>query len=508
MEFVKSQTPIMRRRPTSRHPHGSLFLRAMQKASPVSPPPPANSSPIKMLPEELLVLIFKASQGSPNKNDELPFPIVLSHVSRLWRQMALGNSTLWTTIFAHNERSIDLVHVFLERSGQCPLDITCDFNGSEAIWYGRILEGVDEMIKHSRRWRQFHVAENYSWSMNEIISRLQCATVPQLQSLRLVGSPSAYNTAERIDRPHFISPSAALRTLELRFLPSNARPTLAEFKSIVEASPLLHTLIIHGEAIELSSPGTPENNTVIHIPSLSALSVGAFSDDGSYAERIMEIVSAPRLECLELWSLDQTEFARFCNSVGRSTHNYPALRALRLLNVEISSSNHFSSLSTAWPMLADLHILRGNNANDILSFLNGGESVHCTRIENGTSGTNISTSTPESQHQQTLPWPHLHTLTISVSVPVPTADVSHPSVALRDILTARKAHKVPVQVLCLEHRSEVPVPSVSWKDLEPLVRVHRIEADVGDYLARVPGCEKVEEEVFGRSVFCADEVHA
>jgi len=58
----------------------------------------------------------------------LPFAVLVSHISRTWRDVAIRNPFLWITIRIIHSRSNYLCFMYVDRSQPCSLDVrfTCD----------------------------------------------------------------------------------------------------------------------------------------------------------------------------------------------------------------------------------------------------------------------------------------------------------------------------------------------------------------------------------------------
>jgi hypothetical protein len=116
------------------------------------------------LPSETLSAIFEAGLPETPKTRErgraswfdqseertTPFELLVSSVSRRWRNVALQTPRLWTVLVIDAlGLTHDLYDLYLHRSKMCPLDITlvgsykgqsgksdCDINVSGGIWNG------------------------------------------------------------------------------------------------------------------------------------------------------------------------------------------------------------------------------------------------------------------------------------------------------------------------------------------------------------------------------------
>nr|GAT60012.1 predicted protein [Mycena chlorophos] len=99
-------------------------------------------------------------------------PMLLSHVCRYWRDVALGNHKLWSFIFVSQppqdalrvKPSIELVKTWLERSHERPVDLQTDLQnptGSQPMALLQLL------IVHSARWRavDFQMRTHLNWNL-------------------------------------------------------------------------------------------------------------------------------------------------------------------------------------------------------------------------------------------------------------------------------------------------------------------------------------------------------
>ncbi|KAI0697306.1 hypothetical protein C8T65DRAFT_743229 [Cerioporus squamosus] len=122
-------------------------------------------APINVLPAEVLGIVFQhflPSEGRgfrfngydvPRMADELRSRIVLTHVCRRWRHVALNMASLWTLI---DEFSHDSSSAFLARSGDMPLQVyvkqtLCHDAGQTLIPYGPRIRDLHLNIPKERR---------------------------------------------------------------------------------------------------------------------------------------------------------------------------------------------------------------------------------------------------------------------------------------------------------------------------------------------------------------------
>lgn len=107
---------------------------------------PLGGTPVNALPNELLSYIFTLGSGAEEDGDydgveegeeeddaptdkrrpRLPFKVLVSHVCRRWRTVAVETSTLWTHLDFTDGPPFEKSRTWLERSKGCPLDIELD----------------------------------------------------------------------------------------------------------------------------------------------------------------------------------------------------------------------------------------------------------------------------------------------------------------------------------------------------------------------------------------------
>lgn len=107
--------------------------------------PPTSGTPVNALPNELLSYIFTLGSGAEEQGDDdevseeeeeedstnehgrrLPFKVLVSHVCRRWRTVAIETSTLWTFLNFAEGPPFDKSRTWLQRSKGCLLDIELD----------------------------------------------------------------------------------------------------------------------------------------------------------------------------------------------------------------------------------------------------------------------------------------------------------------------------------------------------------------------------------------------
>ena len=210
-----------------------------------------------------------------------PFSIVVSHVCRHWRNVALSTPSLWTTIVV-GSAPYELESSLLERSKSLPVDIYANFAPQHV--FHTLGAPPDEDVKlllsmlipHIHRWRtmQFTASGHHMGLFASAVSDLSIPAAPQLTTLRLhqyikreEPEISEYPNISRHftlfggsapllttivlwgvyvdwDQP-WIAAASNLRKLELAYHPDAVRPFWNQFATILRGAPALDKLILH-----------------------------------------------------------------------------------------------------------------------------------------------------------------------------------------------------------------------------------------------------------------------
>ncbi|KAF7976436.1 hypothetical protein HWV62_6865 [Athelia sp. TMB] len=165
-------------------------------------------APVSSLPEEILTMVFE-SGVLLNELPRFRFAILVSHITRRWRSIALTTPRLWNTIFwdfgsyeleemgkmgkspelrlvRYLEKETSRVSTFLARSMPVPIDIyirriretNLDWDDSPVVTYMiRLLDA------HFHRCHHLSIQDADMWAMEKIVETLCTGPVPAIRSI-------------------------------------------------------------------------------------------------------------------------------------------------------------------------------------------------------------------------------------------------------------------------------------------------------------------------------------
>lgn len=307
---------------------------------------------IETLPNEILAYIFTLGTNSrPGRNGKPPFALLVSCVTRRWREVAIGSPSLWSNLVFTTSVHSDhwCAALWLPRSGAHPLDITIDLlsRAKERI--------MDIIVPHIARWRRLSVKAWDRRDLEVVLSPLRSASAPLLQHVEFrclvdenVGSWRSHEPCLALDTPR-------LRSVRLRGLCLGCSPpchslsaihldsheiflTHREIADLLSASPGLTSLMLRLLRVHL-----PEDKDlpIIKVPSLRSLAVNFRHSEKSFVY-LFALLSMPALECLELTRMNREhteEFGLYCQRHSLSP-KFPELQKLKLFSCGGSDDNN------------------------------------------------------------------------------------------------------------------------------------------------------------------------
>ena len=379
--------------------------------------------PISRLPDEVLALIFEAGHACDDLTNfdasylehangrPLPFAILVSHVSRTWRDVAIRDPFLWTTIQIVYTKPQSLYLMYASRSKSRSLNIhfLCDVEN---------VHDFKPSILQLQRCSHLAIFCDWYQPAIHISRRLETETAPRLLSLKIdMGEPN--ETYEdffpagdhqlfRIGAPLLSSvelyritlwsckpPLAALTTLRLYAFEEEM--SFDEFCEVFGAmANTLADLRLDGIIFR---GGSVNKDFTVDFPALISLEIRypdyeRDMDDDDYIKKLCDCINAPALESLSLYSMDGEQFhaAMVSLRLQRIRNTTAGLESLSLHDVVVDG--YTDDFALACPDLSDLTLISHATATTVLTFV----------LESDKIASNTDTE---------LLWPNLHTLSVS-----------------------------------------------------------------------------------------------
>ncbi|KAF8890026.1 hypothetical protein CPB84DRAFT_1785219 [Gymnopilus junonius] len=178
---------------------------------------------VHSLPIELLTIIFLLGSSFDDPYADGPFllkpeqeykpvpssnfQVVVSHVCRHWRQVALSTSTLWTTLHFRDPTHLHRAKTYLSRCSTSQtylLDVLVDTVAAEdhvpgLTLYNEELHSIFQIIiPHIKRWRAFHlkISDNECKGTARLFLGT-CGGAPNLETLQLYHFEN-FRTSQRL----------------------------------------------------------------------------------------------------------------------------------------------------------------------------------------------------------------------------------------------------------------------------------------------------------------------
>lgn len=170
--------------------------------------------PILTLPDELTVEILHYTVPSNPHPSPLTAPLLLGQICHRWRDIALKEPSLWQTISFSNHRSPELLHLWLLRSSDLPLNYSVECRDAVAA------DGlVDLLFEHVHRWQEMKVM----FPVTSLRRMPHIRDAPMLRDLSIVDLPSSNATDPRPENTIQVTDTPLLRTATLSLTNSGAK---------------------------------------------------------------------------------------------------------------------------------------------------------------------------------------------------------------------------------------------------------------------------------------------
>lgn len=311
------------------------------------------NSQLPEFPDEILALIFEAGHGTAD--DTAWFELLVSGVTRKWRDIALSTPRLWSRIrIMMLSKELDFIALYLQRSASLPIEIII----APCSDYREEDDFVDctPYTDAITRCSSLSIRPDNGYSYGNVISLLrffemmEFAHAPRLSSFEVCsGAGAEYHIwdgnitsfltfsggAPMLDLVHLVNPNpfcwypplSAVTTLCLLLTLPQAFETGDDIYHLLKSAPSLTHLELQGY---LSSEWPDSVN--ISLPLLRVLSIGTYNSAPSQVgfNHLLNAIAAPTLEllCIRGLKLPSTND----NNNGSTRSNFPNVRTLIMLS--------------------------------------------------------------------------------------------------------------------------------------------------------------------------------
>lgn len=291
--------------------------------------------PTSTLPLEVLGMIFEAGLAI-KRPSRRRFEIVVSHVCRRWRSVAIRTPTLWTEIRHYSSPESNRTMVYLARSGALPITLLIRGLRQSTIEKD-FVEVVDGCIS---RCRQLSLEGYQGESISTLLKQISCHSAPLLTSIEVACKDVVDACGEL-----FSSTAPSLTSVRL------GRPGCSYEGSM---NPLLHDAVTYAALRDILMNMTSLTHLelqmthsslqlLITLPSLEYLSLDTrHSREPHNALTVMQSFQAPKLREISLRGISTIFGSPTPPSTG------PPFPSLRKLYLEELSGNEIIPLCASF----------------------------------------------------------------------------------------------------------------------------------------------------------------
>ncbi|KAF7976484.1 hypothetical protein HWV62_6267 [Athelia sp. TMB] len=328
-----------------------------------------DTAPVSSLPNEILSLIFEAAKHPKEHNE-----VIISHVTRRWRNVALSTPRLWNGIRRIvGDKQDERLTAYFERSKAVPVDFTVNVGEKSVAQVRRFID------LHAERIRSLSITSLSEHACHQLLQCLAPQYAPCLESFALEGrvSPSSRAlqiftggapalTAVRIQqmKPSLcMPPLLSLTALSLDCSHLSSPRDACDIRDMVEASGSLVHLELKVSYATMIWPADVEITT----PTLHTLLIEGYESAARQISSLLVAVSAPALRTLKVSGVFDPAHEFDHSSVLAWPQKFPLVRTLHVTNRSSSTAHNVASIATGFPRIEEL-VYRGDH-RDLLTLL-------------------------------------------------------------------------------------------------------------------------------------------
>jgi hypothetical protein len=259
------------------------------------------------LPPELLDIVFLFAHHYTSDSDDYSpkdmsrLPLTISHVSRLWREVAIGIAVLWTDIYISPPCSLDLLWTYLHRSGSCSIDLGIHLRYhtkltdlDDILW---VIALCSTLSLHLHRCHSIFMACHGDWGMRDkLLQMFSVQPLPCLQRFSIDGPSSAFRlTSSTLDELRIKNPLATSLQLQVDSITvlhlDTAPLNYYLLRDLLSRCPALSVLALYNHNHD---GWTYPPGSIIHLPNLRSLQLYAICASLHISETLV-FVDAPNL---------------------------------------------------------------------------------------------------------------------------------------------------------------------------------------------------------------------
>ena len=295
------------------------------------------------------------------------FNVLVSHVCRKFREVAIHTPSLWTQIHIYSLEPprMDFMRACAERSGSFGLDIMINCEEDRPVTNASIHLLIEILVPCIDRFKKFAIRFYGFQHLHTIMQHLD-RPAPQLEVLDISDAnclirhedddifyPSSLREplvlfegiAPKLDSVFLDGVHVAwekcnftgLKVFQMGHHARDVRPTYEEFKAIIDASPALHTMRLDGSAPLVSDdPFESSHRLPLQMERLETLHISNMS--AGCATGLISLFNSPNLKSLSLTDLCDADYSPFFRRMVGPPLLFPALTALKLSSVDVSEA--------------------------------------------------------------------------------------------------------------------------------------------------------------------------